>query len=409
MRSPKISFLLVAFAALSVPSLPASALDVLFCSPVCEGPDADPAPTPFGPGTAVTDPTTGVTTNSLAIATFTHTRGAKAFLITATVTAQQSATLQRITFNPTSITAVAGSACSVTDPCRLEIVATSSPADFPTPKLVGGYPAGAFMMGAFTGPQAATPNGDTIAATSEATGLAADGAPVSTDVINSTPGTGPANVGTSLPSACTGTPGCKFIANALRKAFSTQINETVQQQCGVEETSCRTRLRTRVNVELKTPGNRVTLPFDWVTTNHDPENPQKNPTDELISTTLASAGTFEVNSLGVGPNHFLMKATMAIGSDASIDPATEEVYARVGTFSLTILPGQFKRLQDGRLYSFNGKIEDRQVNATFARDRRNPSVWEVIFAVYGVQLNGLPQPPLQVPVEIGIGGDTGRV
>ena len=59
----------------------------------------------------------------------------------------------------------------MTEPCRLEIVATSNQFDFPTPKPVGGFSAGAFMMGSFAGPQAVSPNGDTISATSEASGI----------------------------------------------------------------------------------------------------------------------------------------------------------------------------------------------------------------------------------------------
>lgn len=416
MRWPKIGFFLLTAVSLSAAPLPASALRIQFCIPVCEGTDADPQPTVFGPGTAVTDEN-GVVTNSMSLGTFTHTRDAKAFTITATVTSQQSATLQKITFNPTSITAVAGSACSTTDPCRMEVVATSDQFDFPTPKPVGGYPAGAYMMGSFTGPQAASPNGDTISATSEASGLRlvsiegtgpAAEEPVTTDVVNTAPGTDPGNVGASLPSACAGNPSCKFTATSLRKAFSTQISETVQQQCGVEESSCLTRLRTRLNIALKTAGNKVSLPYDWATANEDPANPVVNPTEEMVAATVASAGTFDVNSLAVGPSHFLMRATLSLGTDASFNPATEEVYASVGPFSLTILPGQFKELQEGRLFTFNGKIEERQVNATFARDRRSPSVWDVILAVYGINLTDLPEPPLQVPVEIGIGGDLGR-
>jgi hypothetical protein len=415
MRSTRINLFLVALAALSFAPLPARALLIQVCTPACEGVDADPAPSVFGPGTPTVD-ANGVTTNAIPIATFTHTRGATSFTITATVTAAQSASLQRISFNPTSITANVGSPCSTTTPCRLEIIATSDQFDFPTPKPTGGYPAGAFMMGSFTGPQAASPNGDTISATSEASGIrlvsidtgSVSLDPVSTDVVNATPGTGPANVGASLPSTCTGSPGCKFIASTFKKAFSTQISETVQQQCDVEQPSCLTRLRTRLNIELKTPGNRVTLPYDWATANNDPEHPEVNPTEVLLANTVSSVGAFEVNSLAIGPNHFLMKATLALGADASIDPVAEEVYVRVGTFSLTVLPSQFKRLQDGKLFTFNGKVEGRQVNATFARDRKNPLLWDVIFAVYGVQLTGLPQPPLQVPVEIGVGGDAAR-
>jgi hypothetical protein len=415
MRTQKITYILAALAVLSAVPLSASALQVRFCTPVCEGTGADPTPSVFNGGTPVTD-ANGVTTNSAVIATV-HTNGSTSFTITATVTSQQSGSLQKITFNPTSIIVNAGSPCSTLNPCRLEVTATSDQFDFPTPKPAGGYPAGAVMIGGFTGPQAAAPNGDTISATSEASGIRLVNAdvnggvvtqPVSTDFINATPGTGPANVGASLPSTCTGTPGCKFTATALRKAFSTTINETVQQQCDVELPSCLTQLRTRLNIEFKTPGNRLTLPYDWATANNDPQHPEVNPTEVLLASTLASAGTFEVNTLDVGPHHFMMKASLGLEADATIDPVTEEVYARIGTFSLSILPGSFKRQQDGRVFAFHGKIEGRQVNATFARDRRNPGLWEVVLAVHGVELTGLPQPPLQVSVEIGVGGDAGR-
>jgi hypothetical protein len=416
MRWPKIGFFLLTAVSLSALPLPASALRIQFCIPACEGPEADPQPKVFGPGNPLPDDN-GVVTNSVSLGTFGHSRDSKAFTITATVTSQQSASLQKITFNPTSITADLGSTCSTADPCRIEIIATSDQFDFPALKPVGGYPAGAYMTGSFTGPQAASPNGDTISATSEASGIrlvSTDSTgsevaePVTTDVINTAPGTDPGNVGASLPSACTGNPGCKFIASSLRKAFSTQLSETVQQQCASEETSCLTRLRTRLNIALKTAGNRVNLPYDWATANEDPEKPAVNPTEEMVAATVASAANFDVNSLAVGPNHFLMRATLILGADGSFDPVGQEVYASVGPFSLTILPNQFKRLQEGRVFLFNGKVDERQVNATFARDRRNPLVWDVIFSVFGIALTNLPEPPLQVPVEIGVGNDLGR-
>ena len=99
--------------------------------------------------------------------------------------AQQSGTLQKITFNPTAITANATTDCntSATNPCRLEIIATSHVADFPTAKPTGGYPAGVFMAGFFTGTQPSTGTnypspgpqslGDSISMTAQASGLKA--------------------------------------------------------------------------------------------------------------------------------------------------------------------------------------------------------------------------------------------
>ena len=94
MRSSNIKLTLWLAVATAVP-FSARALEVKFCSPTCEGPDADPSPTVIGPGTPVTDPVTGVTTNSIVIPTFTTQGATKAFTITATVTSQQSGSLQK--------------------------------------------------------------------------------------------------------------------------------------------------------------------------------------------------------------------------------------------------------------------------------------------------------------------------
>ena len=430
MRCPKFGLHLLALLCLSIP-LPAQALLVEFCIPFC-GEGGDPSPKPFGPGTPAGDLATSVTTNSVPIVdpgstTATHT-GSGAFsgvrfTITGIVSSLQSATLQKIAFNPGfSVTANPGSGCntSATNPCRIEVRATSDQFDFPAPKPIGGYPAGVYMLGSFTGPQAlGVGMGDTISSTAEASGarlVTADGTttlpvlvPVNTDVINATPGTDPGNIGASLPHTCTGQPTCKFIANAIRKGFSTSLEETVQQRCDTAE-PCLTRLRTRLNIELKTAGNKVTLPMDWVTAN---VHPDKNPAEELIASTVASAGIFEVNSLAVGPQHFLMRATLGLGSEGSIDPVNEDVYIKVGPFSTTIvantLGDKFKRLQDGKLFIFNGKVDGLQVNATFARDRTNFALWDVVVAVYGVRLGDLlPPPPSLTPVEIYVGGDSGK-
>ena len=255
------------------------ALEVRFCVPVCTGTGADPTPQIRGPGVPST--VSGVTTTRVTIASFVY----KGFTISGTVTSQQSGTLQKITFNPTAVTANAGSGCntSATNPCRIEIIATSNIADFPAGKPVGGYPAGVFMAGFFTGPQAASPNGDTISMTSEASGLGGTvAAPtttlVNTAVINATPGTAPGDSKVSLPSSCTGSPTCKFTATTALKSFNSQITETVQQRCEGTLTSCRTRLRTAVIINLKTAGNRVNLPGGMVTIDPcDPGPCQENP------------------------------------------------------------------------------------------------------------------------------------
>jgi hypothetical protein len=421
MRSSRTLALLLLGASASLAPLSAGALEIKFCIPNCTVNETEPPPAivTLGPGTPVLD-ANGVWTNAIPIASFVHTNGATSFTINATVTSQQAASLQKITFNPTVITANLGSPCSVLAPCRMEVVATSDHNDFPVEKPIGGYPAGVFMMGAFTGPQGISPTGDTIAMTGEASGLRLitegdniiGSQPVSADVINATPGTGPANIGVSLPSSCTGNPGCKFIATALRKAFSTQITETIQQICDGTATSCRTRLVTRLNIEIKTAGNRVSLPLDHITTNEVPgeepgDPPLNNPTLELVSGIAAPFGDMEVNSLTVGVNGFSLTATVRLDATSTLDPTTNEVFFRVGDFSMTILPGFYRTQQLGRVYHFAGRIDGRDVNTTFTRDRVDPSVWKFAIGVQGVSLTGVPRPPLETPVEIGIGGRTG--
>jgi len=416
----RITGYILSLLSLSALSLPAHALLIEFCVPDC----VTGADTRFivqsTPEQTVTD-VTGVTTTTIPIASFVH----QGFTISATVSSQQSGTLQKITFNPTTIIANAGTGCTTAAPCRMEILATSDPCDFPTEKPAGGYPAGAFMMGSFVGAQPAG-NGDTISMTGEASGASSSGSlegcistdtrpvaiPITDDVINATPGTGPANIGVSLPSSCTGNLTCKFMATTFKRAFSTQITETVQQVCPIESTSCLTRLRTKVNIEIKTAGNRVTLPLDHVTVNPDPEpNPalKKNPTKQLISQVSPPFADMDVGLLEVGRNDFLLTAKLRLESSNPIDPSKEEVFLRVGPFSMTVPPNRFKRLLNGKLYTFVGRIDGREMVMTFARDLRNPNDWTFIAGVHDVQLKAvLPAPPLQVPVEIGVGLDTGK-
>ena len=396
---------LFAAAALLALPLPARALVIQFCVPNCTNPTST-SMVQSQPGQTTSD-TTGITTTIVPIAAF----NLDPFTITATVTAQQSSTLQKISFNPTTIAANANGGCTTTNPCRMEIVATSEPNDFPLSKLPGGYPAGVYMMGSFTGPEVAL-NGDTISMTGEASGISVNTDTglvtiINTDVINATPSTGPANIGVSLPSTCTGDPACKFMATTLKKAFSTQITDTVQQVCADGAATCQTQLRTHLNVEIKTAGNKVSLPLDHITVNVDPTKPQINPTAQLISTLAPPFSNLDVNSLAIGPSHFALSATMKLGNGEAIDPAGEEVFLSVGPFSLTVLPGNFKRLQSGKLYQFAGKVDGHEVVMTFARDRDDASLWTIAAQVHQLALTGVPQPPLQVPVQIGVGSDLG--
>jgi hypothetical protein len=410
MPLPNKALLVLTLLFASLLPLPSQALSIMVCSPSCTGPGADPSPTLLGPGQATTDPVTGITTTVVTIAGLPF----KQFTIDATIASEQSGTLQRITFNPTTITANVGSACSVLAPCQLEIMATSDACDFPTPKPVGGYPAGAFMSGVFFGNQPASPDGDSISVTGEAGGVnriagTACGTtdPSSTDIINLVPGTGPANTGTSLPSECSGNLSCKFIATALSSGFYSQLTKTVQQVC-IDQTSCLTRLRTRLNVAIKTEGNSVLLPLAYATANPDPANPGINPTVQLLGQGIPAFAGLNVGKLGVGPDSFALTAQLQVDPQQNIDPSAQEVFLRVGNVSVVIPAGRFTKLLQGTLFTFFGTLNGQLVAAAFQRSSATSPTWLFAAAVDDVLVTGLARPPLQVPVELVVGRTAAR-
>lgn len=381
----------------------ASALQVRICVPTCE---ADPGLTLTSQAIhTVTVFDAGLSTTTFPLGSVTRGR----FTISGTVTAQQSGTLQKIVFNPTTIT---GTGCNTlaTNPCKLQIIATSDVVDFPFDKPVGGYPAGIFMAGAFSAAQPRhqippNPNGDSISMT----GTAGSIGELSTDyVINATPGSSVGDTPTSLPTSCSGTAGCKFIATSGLTSFNDQMQETIQQLCDGDSTACKTRLTTTVNVELKRAGN-VTLPGGMVTVTPARDDEEaRNQTAILLAETLPPMGDFNAQKLLVGRNNFALTARLQLASGGNINPAAEEVYVRAGNFSMTIAEGRFKRLLDGKLFAFLGKVAGMEVAATLVRDHTDPSAWTFIVGVHDVQLRPLlPMLPAQTPVDVSVGGDTG--
>ena len=337
---------------------------------------------------------------------------------------EQSGTLQRITFNPTSITANTGSACNTTtaNPCRIEIIATSHIADFPVKKTTGGYPAGASMSGTFTGtPQTGTGNGDTISLTASASGLReaastnpttiTDSHAINSDVINATPGAGSGDTVVSLPSSCTGLATCKFMSTALVKAFNTSIVETVQQQCDSGQTQCYTRLRTKINVNIKKAGNKVSLPTDNVFASTEGGT---SATEALLQGLGSPLENLDVNNLLVFNNSFETNGRLTLNptaGDGIIDPTTEEVQLNIdGKYTLTILPESncFNGSLQNRLFTCVGNVDGVNVAATIARGA-DPSVWTFIVVVGGANLSGAGvSQGTPVFVEFGVGKDYGR-
>jgi len=401
--------------ALGMPS--AHAIEVKLCAPGLDCITMPSRGATSGDGVGVSATTLVLTDSTGTATTFTY----GPFTISGTVTAEQSGTLQRITFNPTTITATptAPTVCDLTatNRCQLQIIATSDTLDFPYDKPVGGYPAGVFMAGGFTGTEPRhlsppNPDGDTISMTGEAGGLDTTVTPavvLNNSVINATPGTGTADLPTSLPATCTGSPTCKFIATSAVKSFNSAIQKTVQQVCAGEAQVCKTQLRTTLNINIKRAGSKVSLPGGMVTVTPPKQGePPRNLLEILLAETLPPLASFDVEKLLVGRNDFALTAQLKLTLTESINPASEEVYMRVGDFTLTFLPGKFRRLLDGRLYSFLGRIDGYDIAAIFVRDRVDPKAWSFVAGVHGVQLRPLlPPVPNLAPVDISVGGDTG--
>lgn len=426
MQWPKIGLFLLTLLLLSAIPLTAEALQVRICLPDCSAPlNEVTIPTTTGPTLISGVWTTTVDITGVTIQLPSTTTTDKRFTITcsastctttrAKVVAQQSATLQKITFSttkiiaPTATAASGGCTTAAANPCSIQIVATSDPTDFPTAKPTGGYPAGAFMAGFFTGAQASG-NGDTIAMTAEASGLGPSPtfAVLNNDVVNATPGAGSGDTAKSLPSSCTGSPTCRFMATTALKSFNTQISETVQQVCNTSP--CGTRLIATFDISFKTPANSVNLPGGVVTV--DPPDPGQPPIDQtalLIAETLPPFEGLDVGHLFVHDDNFALKAHFTLNelSDGIINPVAEEVFLRVGPFGMTIPAGKFKRLKQGKLFTCLCKVDNLDVAATFVRDDTNPAMWTFAAGVAGADLTGLPQPPNQVPVDLGVGSDTG--
>jgi hypothetical protein len=312
-------------------------------------------------------------------------------------------------------TTITTTGCTATAPCNFEMRGTSESADFPLAKPTGGYPATAFMSGFFTGVQVGT-NGDTISMTGRASGVSGTTV-LNTDVVNATPG---GNLSTdlprSLPSSCTGNPACVFRATTALRSFNTQISETVQQRCPTGTTSCLTRLTTSVNISIKTTGNRVSLPAGFVTVDpFHPDVPTHNtPRDQigpLISESLPPFDTFDVKHLLVHDGKFALDLTFTLdpdvrGGSIAFTPVDKEVFLQVGGFSMTIPPRAFKSSLGGKLFTFLGRVDGREVAATFIR-QRNPATWTFAAAVARADLTDVPLAPEQTLVELAIGSDTG--
>ena len=406
----------------------AEALSLTFCTPNCTNPKiVNGVPqTVRRPGATAAEPegitrNIGTTANPIWSTTITTNVGTAAtlggFSVSGTAIALQSGTLQKITFNPMTITAPAS--CPALADCRLEIVATSVPKDFPVPKPTGGYPAGVFMSGFFLGPQSAA-GGDTVSMTARASGLSVSSSGAvtvhNTDVINSVNGGGTGDTPKSLPWSCNANSTCKFTAFPANASFDTQGTITAQQRCATGQTRCLTRLGVTLNLQFRTASNSVTLPLGAITVDPPPPGePPRNQAEILLADIGPTFESLDVTDLQIHQRRFSLNALLTLDELSNgIDPSREEVRLSVGGFSMTLPPGTFLGTSKGQVFTFTGKRSvggvPVHVTARFQRDPSNPRLWRFAGEVRGIDLDIEPSAnvtEVRLSIGSGLGGDGG--
>ena len=107
---------------------------------------------------------------------------------------------------------------------------------------------------------------------------------------------------------------------------------------------------------------------------------------------------------GGAPNKdaFALEASFTLGSaNNGINPLTEPVTLQIGTFTTTIPPGSFKKIEDG-LFTFAGVIGGARLEALIAPT--GSLRYAPVAAAEGVNLTGTTNP---VPVSLTVGDDCG--
>ncbi len=306
--------------------------------------------------------------------------------------AQQSGSVEKVILDNVTITAPA--TCSGAAPCSLTITASSDPSDFPTAKPPGGYPSGVLMSGFFSGPASVSPAGDTISGVGRGQG----------DVINATPGGGPADTEVSMPSSCTGSLNCAFTATTTTNSFNDQIAETIQLNCGPEALSCTPSLTSQVRVTFVNPGDSVDLPFATGQSRTHAAAPLIEPAGVLVPFSAgAPFATFSPKMVNIiGLTNFKVEAPFTLNAASNgIDPLREFVNFQVGTYAATIPPGSFSKNAQG-FFVFNGFNRGVALQAVLIP--LGGADWEFQVEGRGANLTGTENP---VPVGLTIKDDTG--
>lgn len=378
---------------------PADALQVVIRTIVGEGENQVVTETPnLGPGSRTSDGTITITTVNIT------DQSVGGFFITcslcpdpATVVAEQSGGLERITVNNTTI--FSPDPCAA--PCAIEIIATSDTEvmnrDFPNPKSPGGQPAGVIMSGFFLpGFSPTAPEGDAISVTGRAGGTNTDGSPRGVEVINAVAGTGPGNTTTSLASECTGDPGCTFTATAFESSFSDQISETIQFKCPTSN-PCTPFLEVTTRVTFAAnPGDSVDLPVGAAQSRDGSAEP-------LREALVPAPGSLTVEKAVVKKlSEFAMTSKFILDQASNgINPPKEIVLFKFGpSFSVAVPAGNCKPRKGGKIFVCGVKLSGGgSFGSVFEKLDDAGTSWRFSAGALGANLTGTVNP---VRVELNV-------
>jgi hypothetical protein len=163
------------------------------------------------------------------------------------------------------------------------------------------------------------------------------------------------------------------------------------------------------------PSSTVTFPFGFASVDPPPEDgpalpPEQNPLTLITKETLPPLENLNIKALRVFGNlkTFELDGGFTVDDGNSIDPPNEEVYLKVGGFTMTIPVNRFRRfVVKGRVvFDFLGKVDNLNVFATFVQGA-DPTKWTFVIAGNGINLTPLLPTSGEAPIDLAVGGDTG--
>ncbi len=326
--------------------------------------------------------TTTVDASGVATTTVNLNNTVGVFTITGTAVAEQSGSTERILFVPIDVVGLPGQ-CTSSNPCPLEINASSDPSDFPTAKKGGGYSSGVVISATLSG------TGNTISATGTA----------NSDVINFVPAAQPGDGPVTLPQRCAASTTCSdpdFLSDLL--------SENIQLPCATGAFCTPSQSFT---INMKFVGTSANIPAAGIVQS------RTHSAADLLGTLPAVSGTslklsqtlVDIIRLLSFPDlsnaDFTLNTLLAVMGNGIINPLSEDVSFSVGPFVTTIPAGSFTQIPQGR-FAFKGVINGVALTAQIAPLGGNN--WQFKVDGNGANLTGTRNP---VPVGLKIGDKSG--